>query len=292
MKVLLSILILSSLATSAVAAPFLGAGNDSCATATVLGAGTHTGLQLYDVWHPVPFNPDGAYDTDFDWYRFTLQPGETLNLAVNITSASGTSASSYFVFPELHEFSPATCSGATITAAYFTTNTSATAKDYVFLVFAFGLVSHADLYLNYDLVVQIGVVPGAVSYCPGALNSLNLSGRLLPSGSTSISTNAFQFNASNLTPNSFALLACGTASTNVPFGDGQLCITGSFTRLTLGPTTGAGLWSAPLDIANLPASAPATPGSRLYFQLYYRDVGGPGGTGFNMTNALMLTFAP
>jgi hypothetical protein len=53
-----------------------------------------------------------------------------------------------------------------------------------------------------------------------------------------------------------------------------------------------GTWSAGLDIPNLPASAAVIPGSVRYFQLYYRDVGGPLGTGFNLTNGVAVSFTP
>ena len=60
-------------------------------------------------------------------------------------------------------------------------------------------------------------------------------------------------------------------------------------------TDGAGNVTRFLDMTIPPAgSGPGqiTAGSVKYFQWYYRNIGGPGGTGFNLSNGLRADFCP
>jgi hypothetical protein len=58
---------------------------------------------------------------------------------------------------------------------------------------------------------------------------------------------------------------------------------------------GSGFASRFVDMTTPPAgSGPGqiTPGSTKYFQWYYRNVGGPGGTNFNLSDGLRVDFCP
>jgi hypothetical protein len=143
----------------------------------------------------------------------------------------------------------------------------------------------------YDLLVQATTVSTGISYCPGAPNSLGLSGTMDVQGTNSVSANNLVFVATNLPLNTIALLAVGTSQTNIPFGDGHRCIAGNVSRLYQMPAS-AGVWVAGLDIPNLPPSAAIAAGDIRYFQLYYRDPLGPLGSGFNLTNGVCVAFLP
>ena len=81
----------------------------------------------------------------------------------------------------------------------------------------------------------------------------------------------------------------------VPFGDGTLCLGGSFYRLQPPVQSDAsGNVSRLLDFTQAPANAGAgmiTPGSTWYTQYWYRDPAA-GGAGFNLSNGLKTTFYP
>ena len=48
----------------------------------------------------------------------------------------------------------------------------------------------------------------------------------------------------------------------------------------------------PLDNATLPAASVLAPRTTTNFQLWCRDVGGPLGTGSNLTNGVQVTLSP
>ncbi|MBL8857077.1 MAG: hypothetical protein JNL28_01050 [Planctomycetes bacterium] len=265
-------------------------GGDTCAGATPLAAGTHTGFGTWVVW-PGGTNPN-AIVHDEDWFWIRAAPGEQLDVTARITGSSGSSA--YYTLMRLYESSPATCSGALLATSFSdhvaTVNTTIAPKDYV-VYYSMGVNSAGQsAALTFDLQVQLTSVQTGVSYCPGALNSLGLAGQLNLQGSHSVGANDLVFLGRDLPPNSFALLASGTVPNQAPFGDGVLCIGGAFQRLHFLPVTPVGTWSAALDIPNLHAAI--TAGDLRYFQLYYRDVGGPQGSGFNLTNGQAIAFTP
>jgi hypothetical protein len=88
----------------------------------------------------------------------------------------------------------------------------------------------------------------------------------------------------------------GSTASQTPFGDGFRCVGGSISRL--GPPQQANSQGATMRVVNYLAP-PANSGSGLIgagstrrFQYWYRNVGGPGGTGFNLSDALVLDFKP
>jgi hypothetical protein len=99
--------------------------------------------------------------------------------------------------------------------------------------------------------------------------------------------------AADCPPHSVGLFFMGSFQTQIPFGEGWLCITGNQQRLLPGVLTDAsGATSYALDFEDPLASASLIePGSAWNFQLWYRDPQ-PVAHGFNLTDALHVQFCP
>ena len=79
------------------------------------------------------------------------------------------------------------------------------------------------------------------------------------------------------------------AASALPFGDGLRCVAGG-TRFPVMQTNAQGFGALPLDFGNLPAGLRIQSGEAWYFQFWYRDPFGPGGTGFNLSDGLQVIF--
>lgn len=129
--------------------------------------------------------------------------------------------------------------------------------------------------------------PGA-----GCANSTGGGARLEAVGSPSVAADDAYLYATQLPPNQFALPYTGTASVQVPFGDGIRCIgaAGGLWRLGVQATGPEGWVELGLGIVS-EGPAPIAAGSSWDFQVWYRDPGGPCGSGFNLSGAYRIAFA-
>ena len=133
-------------------------------------------------------------------------------------------------------------------------------------------------------------------YCAGAPNSAGPGARMSFAGTTSVAINDFTLEVDGSPPAKSGYFYYGTSAAMVPFGDGFRCAGGTIGRLR--PATqanGAGHNQRHVDFTVPPASTGATkilPGQTKYFSYWYRDPGGPGGTGSNLADGLSVTFAP
>lgn len=273
---------------------FAGSGNDTCATATVLTAGTHAGFHLSDHWYFDPISHVVMWNTDFDLYRITVPPGDQLTVQMNITHVDGAYDSLQNM---LWETDATTCPDPMIPSLshWSVVNAGSVAKDYLLGTSALSALPQMNMDLDYDLVVQL--TPGTVAeYCPGAVNSLGVSSHLHMLEVPSLSVPAWWFYATGMHGGTPGQLFCGTTHVQVPFGDGMRCVGGAVRRLelanTLPSTPLAGSWGWVPDHAALMALLSLAPGTTYDFQLLYRDLNGPLNTGFNLSNALEVTFLP
>jgi len=158
------------------------------------------------------------------------------------------------------------------------------------------------------------LAPDAVQYCScptqgpcgnnddhgGCKSSTGNGAVLAASGSASVATDDLLLEARWLPANRVGLFFMGGGSNSVPFGDGQLCVSGgglgvfrfkppqssgSQGVLTLGPGV-AGLSNS------MPAAGHITAGQTWHFQTWFRDQGGPCGSGANLSNAVRVVFGP
>jgi hypothetical protein len=134
----------------------------------------------------------------------------------------------------------------------------------------------------------------AYTYCQTNPNSFGSHTNIQFAGSLDLSHGTFKLIVTGHppTPGSWGMFTYGLNQYNVPFGNGYLCImpfNPGIQRMTpqmLGP--GAlvhDMAQYPNDFANL------TPGSSWNFQFWHRDPQA-GGSNFNLSDALHVTFAP
>jgi hypothetical protein len=144
--------------------------------------------------------------------------------------------------------------------------------------------------------LSLGTGPGCPSpwtYCIAATNSTGHAAHIGWRGSTSISQNDAVLLARGVPPRHLGIFFFGAHQTQIPFGEGYLCVTGNQQRLVPGvrvDENGAGSFA--LDFLD-PARREShiQPGSAWNFQFWYRDPQ-PVGYGFNLTEALHAQFCP
>ena len=131
-------------------------------------------------------------------------------------------------------------------------------------------------------------------YCTALPNSLGRSARLTFDGPLTVQHPEQRLVVEDAVASSFGQLFYGVASNGVAFGDGLLCASGTLYRLGAPfPLDATGAGARPIDWSNGPHVAGAgawLAGSAFGLQAVYRDVGTPGGAGFNTTNALRVVF--
>lgn len=134
------------------------------------------------------------------------------------------------------------------------------------------------------------------SLCGNTPNSAGPGAKLTAMGEPRVSLNNFGLSVQGAPAGRSLLFVFGKESAQLPFGDGWLCVSpfpGIHQMPNAAPTDGNGLALRMLDLSSgvLPNGAIAAY-STWYFQAWYRDPGGPGGTDVNTTDALRVTFCP
>jgi hypothetical protein len=161
----------------------------------------------------------------------------------------------------------------------------------------FVVVDEASAGLGYVLARLSAPVGYAESYCdPAAPNSVSPTGaHLEPEGGASVATNSLMFNVADLPPGKPGIFFYGPYQTQIPFGNGWVCVGGPVVRITPEHYASAsGTVTFPVDLTQHPFNAgpgQIVPGSTWNFQYWYRDPGG-GLSTFNLSNAVQVVFAP
>ncbi|MEL6714045.1 MAG: hypothetical protein AAFP86_09740, partial [Planctomycetota bacterium] len=101
----------------------------------------------------------------------------------------------------------------------------------------------------------------------------------------------FELVALESVPFTFGIFFYGPDATDLPFGEGRLCVGGSIVRLLPAvAATAFGDAVRPIDF-QLPPTVGLIAGSTWRFQYWYRDAAG-GPSGFNTSDGLAVTFEP
>ena len=152
---------------------------------------------------------------------------------------------------------------------------------------------------NHRSVAQVFKIVGDCntgSYCTATVNSTGNPAAITSNGSPSIGTNNFELLGRNLPASVFGLFYYGPGQIQTTFGDGFRCVGGMTFRLPPNPQADAqGNVTKPVDFTAPPVNGGAgmiASGLTWNFQLWFRDPMGPGGTGFNLTDGLSVTFCP
>ncbi len=148
-----------------------------------------------------------------------------------------------------------------------------------------GETNEGRAYLYRDVAcVEIGV-----EYCTANPNSTGNAADISASCSSSAAAGALQLFAAPV-PNKLGLFFHGQNPVQVPFGNGNLCTSGSIVRGAL--TQAVGNRAAYLyDNSDPKHSLGAYVGSTRNFQFWFRDPAA-GGAAFNLSNAVSITIQP
>jgi hypothetical protein len=130
------------------------------------------------------------------------------------------------------------------------------------------------------------------SYCTAATNSTGFGALITAPGylAPSISKNELVLRTTPV-PDEPGLFFYGSSQIFQPFGDGYRCVGGGVFRILPVTQATGGVLERAVDFTTLPAGGEITAGSTWNFQAWYRDPAA-GGTGFNLSNGLELTFVP
>jgi len=135
---------------------------------------------------------------------------------------------------------------------------------------------------------------GNVSFCTSNVNSSGLAASLHILGSVSITQNDMTVEARQCPPGKPGMFFYATHAVQLPFGDGFRCAGGPSTRLNpIVMVDSGGVARLALDLGVFPLGEGAGMvqfGDTRYFQYWFRDPMGPGGSGNNLTNGQGVTF--
>jgi hypothetical protein len=128
----------------------------------------------------------------------------------------------------------------------------------------------------------------------GCKNSTDNGAILASAGTGSLAADDLRLQAFAMPPHQVAVLSIGTQKVAAPFGDGRLCIGGSVLHFPALTTGERGRVDFDLGVAGAANALGAgiQAGEPRYFQVFYRDPGGPCGSGVNLTNAVRVDFKP
>jgi hypothetical protein len=144
---------------------------------------------------------------------------------------------------------------------------------------------------TYQLAFDVSGGSGT-EYCPGAPNSLGIGAHLFLNSAPSASAAGWEWWSYGTRAETPVLLYCGAQQISLPFGDGMRCVAGTLFRLRTLPSGSVGHTLIQIGAGSLPSSLQFQAGSTWNFQTMYRDLGGPLGTGFNLSNGVSVTFTP
>ena len=140
--------------------------------------------------------------------------------------------------------------------------------------------------------------PVVQRYCTGNPNSTGGGALIDTAGSTSLAANDFSLYVSGAVPSVPGIFFYGGGQSSTPFGDGVRCVAaGGLGIFRLNPAQVISVFgdlSRPVDLTAPPAGSGAgqiQAGDTWNFQFWYRDVAA-GGAGFNLSDAVSVTFCP
>ncbi len=133
---------------------------------------------------------------------------------------------------------------------------------------------------------------GPTRYCTSTVNSSGAAADIHYVGTTSVAAGDLILEAGPAPANQSGIFFYGQNQTQVPFGDGFLCVAGPQFRLAVGTTDAAGFALHAFDAsATAGAGGQVTAGTSWNFQYWFRDPAA-GGAMFNTSRGLTVDFTP
>ena len=131
----------------------------------------------------------------------------------------------------------------------------------------------------------------------GCVNATGTGARLSAVGSASVAADDLYLKAFPVVPNQTGLFFMGSSQVDgVHFGNGLRCVGAPMYRYRVGSSGPGGILRVGpvvgLSHEIFPDAGKIQPGSTWHFQAWFRDPGGPCGSGFNTSSALKITFEP
>jgi hypothetical protein len=134
--------------------------------------------------------------------------------------------------------------------------------------------------------------PAPVFHCETSANTSGSGAVISFRGSVCVAAQDFVLEVDGATPGQFGIFYHGVNAIQVAFGSGWRCAGGGIRRLGVLSLDGLGhAVDAPEWDFSGSGSGGLVAGERRNFQFWYRDPG-DGGAGFNLSDALGVTFAP
>jgi len=147
-------------------------------------------------------------------------------------------------------------------------------------------------YMTESRSFQVSPLPGPFSNtCVGAPNSVGAGSVMTWAGTSSVTSNDLTLIATGCPVNAAGIFYFGSTATQVVFGNGFRCITGSTIRLGVTNANLFGEAVEALDLYALPGGAQIQAGETRRFQFWYRNPAA-GGAGFNSSDLLNVRFCP
>jgi hypothetical protein len=161
------------------------------------------------------------------------------------------------------------------------------------LIGAYGEDSGAGAFAGAVHALTFSVVPVYVNnYCVSTPNTAGPGAFISNLGTTSVASNSFSITCDGAVPDSPGLFFYGPTESQVPFGNGFLCVTGGVFRLPAVATDGVGYAEMPVDFTVPPhVDGEILAGSIWKFQFWYRDASAVGSQ-FNLSDGLSAEFLP
>ena len=129
-------------------------------------------------------------------------------------------------------------------------------------------------------------------YCSSGANSTGFASTIHASGSLSITSDNLTLIADNLPAGQAGLFYLGPRQLQAPFGNGVRCVGGpNVHRLRTQLASKGGLLAQQVDYQAPELAGDLVSGSTWNFQAWFRDTQS-GGAGFDLSNAVSLTFQP
>jgi subtilisin family serine protease len=128
------------------------------------------------------------------------------------------------------------------------------------------------------------------NFCVSAPNTAGAGALITSMGSQSVAVNDVTLAATDCPPGQPGVFYYGPNTTQIPFGNGFRCVTGTTHRLPVVYIDGIGVARFDFDLTTAPNPGGIQPGDLWHFQYWYRDPLSGGPSTFNLSDGRTIPF--